>query len=830
MKFIKCIKKVRLLLLISCFMLGFMVTDVLADTVNDGTDVQQVDNNGQIADKPEVQEIEGRKYLIMPDGNRGKGWYDAEGLGRMYFDPEEGNAAVSGLKKIDGAVYYFDDNCVMVRASIIVTEGKKYFLQDNGTAFMGWIQMTDYWRFYFDPEDDGAASVGFKTIDQEEYYFDENGIMQDSGIAVIDGKKYLVTDDGSIYKGWIQLTAAWKFYFDPNDHGAAAVGFQTIGNSEYYFDENGVMQCSGVVTIGGKKYMFLDNGSIYEGWIQLTPAWKFYFDPADGGAAAIGFKVIGNKEYYFDVNGVMQVSGIATVGDAKYMFLDDGSIYKGWIQLTPSWKFYFDPANHGAAMTGFQAIEGKDYYFDNNGVMQQQGSTTIAGKKYLFLSDGSIFKGWIQLTDAWRLYFDPANGGAAATGVYSANGKTYLFDDNGILFREAGTPMFKGKRYWTNADGSLNSGWLSFGNWKLYFKPDSFEGAAGVTEIEGKLYLFNESGNFCTGSGAVDIDGKRYFFNTDGTVKTGWITIGPWTLYYSPTTGAAATGITAIEGKTYLFDGNGIWVTGKGIIDYNGERYCFGDDNVVITGWFSFNGWTLYFDTKTAAAAKGFKSIDGNTYYFDSNAIMRTGLSVINGQQYYFYDTGIMARNAWVTIGGQRYYFGSNGVGSNDLSAIYPGPYKLTIDRTNCVVTAYAKDENGSYTIPVKSMLCSVGLPSTETPSGTYYTSAKFTLKELMGPSWGKWATRIVGGIYFHSVATGSPVDPTHTVPATEFNKLGQPASHGCVRLCVRDAKWIYDHCSLGTQVVIGDNFALPFGIPTLPKITGSVDPTDPDA
>ena len=32
---------------------------------------------------------------------------------------------------------------------------------------------------------------------------------------------------------------------------------------------------------------------------------------------------------------------------------------------------------------------------------------------------------------------------------------------------------------------------------------------------------------------------------------------------------------------------------------------------------------------------------------------------------------------------------------------------------------------------------------------------------------------------------------------------LGQKASHGCIRLRVEDAKWIYQNCESGTVVVI---------------------------
>ena len=39
----------------------------------------------------------------------------------------------------------------------------------------------------------------------------------------------------------------------------------------------------------------------------------------------------------------------------------------------------------------------------------------------------------------------------------------------------------------------------------------------------------------------------------------------------------------------------------------------------------------------------------------------------------------------------------------------------------------------------------------------------------------------------------------------TSVRKLGRRASHGCIRLTVEDAKWIYDNCPAGTTVIIQD-------------------------
>lgn len=193
-----------------------------------------------------------------------------------------------------------------------------------------------------------------------------------------------------------------------------------------------------------------------------------------------------------------------------------------------------------------------------------------------------------------------------------------------------------------------------------------------------------------------------------------------------------------------------------------------------------------------------------------------------------------VVKNGWYyeVCNGKTYkLYYVNDVLQTDVSGIL-GPqssYIAEVNRIRCTVTIYAKDGANGYIIPVKVFACSVGLPETPTPTGKFYTLAKYRWAELMGPSYGQYCTRIVGGILFHSVA-GSNMT-SYNLSAGAYNMLGQPASHGCVRLTVRDAKWIYDNCKIGMEVNIFDSsYAGPLGKPATIKIPASQnwDPTDP--
>lgn len=151
--------------------------------------------------------------------------------------------------------------------------------------------------------------------------------------------------------------------------------------------------------------------------------------------------------------------------------------------------------------------------------------------------------------------------------------------------------------------------------------------------------------------------------------------------------------------------------------------------------------------------------------------------------------------------------------------------YRIKVNKQCNVVTVYSKNSKGKYKVPEYVFLCSCG---EATPLGVYKTTEKYDWRALVENSWGQYATRIVGSILFHSVPY-SQMDPGTLIPG-EFDKLGELASHGCVRLCVRDAKWIYDNCEIGTEVEIyEDEDPGPLGKPEGDKIgdESTWDPTD---
>lgn len=160
------------------------------------------------------------------------------------------------------------------------------------------------------------------------------------------------------------------------------------------------------------------------------------------------------------------------------------------------------------------------------------------------------------------------------------------------------------------------------------------------------------------------------------------------------------------------------------------------------------------------------------------------------------------------------------------IEAEASGRYTIYVNRKTNIVNVV----NRSTGKVVRSMYCSTG-KGYSTISGTYHTISRLRWHALYHGVWGQYCTRIHGPYLFHSVWYYRTRN--NQVSTREYNKLGSQASAGCVRLAVIDAKWIFDHCGVGTKVVIGERRKLQR--PTRGKIKISTasdrgwDPTDPN-
>lgn len=135
----------------------------------------------------------------------------------------------------------------------------------------------------------------------------------------------------------------------------------------------------------------------------------------------------------------------------------------------------------------------------------------------------------------------------------------------------------------------------------------------------------------------------------------------------------------------------------------------------------------------------------------------------------------------------------------NDMSSATN--YLIAVSRYDFETTVY-QGSRGNWT-PVRIMGCTVGETGSRTPSGTYKIESKgYSFSGPKNAAYPDYTcyyySGFIGSTYmFHSVlyqpGTFNIID----------NSMGEDVSHGCIRLLLDDAEFIYRNIPLGTKVYI---------------------------
>ena len=476
--------------------------------------------------------IDGKKYWFDGDGILQFGWLNWNGM-KMYFDKNNGGAAIIGAGVVDGTAYLFNQDGVMYSGNGVVKINGEYYYMYNGALLSGWYNF-------------GGNVMCFDA---------ENGYKAARGTVIMDGKKYWFDNNGYIQLGWLNWLGM-KLYFDINNGGGALVGVGTVEGKRYLFNSDGVMYTgTGVVQDGG-NYYYLYNNQVLGGWYNFNGN-VMCFDAENGYKAAVGTVVMGGKKYWFDEKGILQLGwchwngmslyfdinygggalvGVGTVEGKRYLFNSDGVMYTGTGVVQDGGSYYYVYNNQ--VLSGWYDFDGNVMCFDaSNGYKAAIGTVIMDGKKYWFNEKGVLQFGWLNW-NGMSLYFDINNGGGAIIGPGMVDGIERLFNEDGVLLTGTGLKTVNNKLYYVE-NGELQSGWKTVNGKKMYFDASTYVAAQGT----------------------VIIDGKKYLFDSDGTFQTGWFTWMGMKMYFDPDNGGAAvTGSKEMDGYKYTFNSDGVLI------------------------------------------------------------------------------------------------------------------------------------------------------------------------------------------------------------------------------------------------------------------------------
>ena len=349
------------------------------------------------------------------------------------------------------------------------------------------------------------------------------------------------------------------------------------GDSLYYGDASGAPVCSQWVKISNDWYYFGDSGKAYRG----------------------GKKQIGDKVYVFDAEGRMlsgpldeNLDPIGDTDEAEAMINctyllggpDDGSMVLRWYKAEPAvfpegyddrseLWFYFNPSSGKKTVSSTKTIDGKSYAFDENGIMKS---------------------GWITNKNNQNVYLGGEGGGTQKTDGWV---KTTL----------------------PGSDANSTKYWFYFVNGK----PKTSTAA----KIDGQYYLFGSKGNMLTGLYACK--GKS-ISNVDAKSASA----------VSTSDAEALMNPDNYAGKClYYFTSNGMLSGCEKEIKVGGQPriFKFKDSGAGINGE---DGGKLYINGMQIKAQyekyEAFRGKDGKRYFVNSSgAVIRKGKTAGGGDDCY---------------------------------------------------------------------------------------------------------------------------------------------------------------------------------------------------
>ena len=460
--------------------------------------------------------------------------------------------------------------------------------------------------------------------------------------------------------------------------------------------------------------------------------------------------------YYYE-NGILQdVTEVKKVDGDWYNLVNGKVVGNTVAENSNGWWYINSEGKVDFSFNGF-AENNNGWWYCKEGKVQFKTNSVIGGT----VNDTY---GWWHVVEG-KVTFD---------NTVASNGNGWWYIRNGKVEFDANTIAENSNGWWVIQNGKVNfsyngfaennNGWWYCKGGKVQFKTNSV--------INGKV-------NGTNGWWHV-VKGKVTFDNTIAGNENGW-----WYIR----NGKADFSYTGVAQND-----NGWWRIADGKVDFNCNSVVQNQNG----WWYIRKGKVDFSYTGVAKNQNGWWRIEKGKVNFGYNGVAtnESGAWYIrNGKVDFSYNGKVNWQGDTYTVTNGKVNVYSNFSMFSKAQGISSNTKWLILVDTRANRVAIYSGSKGNWA-EKKYWSCTTGAAGTPTVKGYFTVQSKGL---AFGSGYTCWYyTQFYGNYLFHSILY-NPGSKT----SIQDGRLGINASHGCVRLSLANAKWIYDNIPRGTKVYV---------------------------
>ena len=348
----------------------------------------------------------------------------------------------------------------------------------------------------------------------------------------------------SFAAGWTEENGTWVYY--DNDDELVTNEWRKSGSNYYYLNDDGEMASE--TWVDDEYYVDETGKMVTNTWLKLVLDDADIDDPNGDGEGW----------FYFDSRGKKVTDTKKTINGKVYYFDDNGLMEYGWYEDENSNYYYLGDEDDGARKSGWLWLERPDVDNDDIGLCDDDDCEECDEEGwYWFAKDGKVYTGTKQKKIDGKYYYFNNHGQMLYNWIIATKDQVNHKDDEDITpdgdiaSMDYAFNVDKGWRVdgWLQVDGSYNMGMENDEDWYFFDDGDTIYADKSTANNVGAL---------------LDTDGYA-MDTTDWRYRERIKKEGKWFCFDEK--GRMKTGLQAIRNGSdydvYFFDDNGFVKTGK---------------------------------------------------------------------------------------------------------------------------------------------------------------------------------------------------------------------------------------------------------------------------